>query len=153
MALFAVACLQDWAMRLVPNRVPAAIACLGVALRLIDGTLLTGLGAAFVVFFVAALCWRRGWLGGADVKLFGAGALLVAPSAALGFVLASCIAGGVLAILYAALGRLVPPPAATRPLSQLRRYLRVEQRRMKRRGPLPYATAIAAGATFVLLGG
>ena len=139
-------------MRLVPNRVPAAIAVLGLALRITDGTVLSGLLAASVVFAVAAFCWRRGWLGGADVKLFGAGALLVPPGAASGFVLVSCLAGGVLAILYATLARFAPPPASVRPLSRLRRYLRVEQRRLQRRGPLPYATAIAAGAIIVVLG-
>ena len=153
LAVFGIACLQDWAMRLIPNRVPLLIAGLGTGLRLMDGTLLGGSLAAAAVFVVAGLCWRRGWLGGADVKLFGAGALLVPPQAALGFVLASCLAGGVLAILYIGLARIVPPPAPFRPMSQLRRYVRVEQRRLQRRGPLPYATAIAAGATFVLLGG
>jgi prepilin peptidase CpaA len=153
LALFVLACLQDWAMRLVPNRVPAAIAAIGLTCRIIDGTLLMGLLAGFIVFFIAALCWRRGWLGGADVKLFGAGALLVPPSAAMGFVLATCLAGGILAALYGVLAYFVPPPSPVRPLSHLRRYWRLEQRRLKRRGPLPYATAIAVGATFVLLGG
>ena len=140
-------------MRLVPNRVPAAIASLGIAVRLLDGTLGWGLLAAFAVFCVAAACWRRGWLGGADVKLFGAGALLVPPGAALAFVLASCLAGGLLALLYLGLSRIVPPPAPQRPLTHLRRYLRLEQRRLQRHGPLPYATAIAAGAIFVLFRG
>ena len=152
LALFGVACLQDWAMRLVPNRIPAAIALLGLGLRVIDGTVLLGLLAASIVFFIAAFCWRRGWLGGADVKLFGSGALLVSPGAASGFVLVSCLAGGVLAILYAVFARFAPPPAPVRPASLLRRYLRVEQRRLQRRGPLPYATAIAAGAIIVVLG-
>jgi prepilin peptidase CpaA len=152
-ALFVLACLQDWAMRLVPNRVPAAIAAVGLACRIIDGSVLIGLLAAFIVFFIAALCWRRGWLGGADVKLFGAGALLVPPGAVLGFVLATCLAGGLLAALYGVLSFFVPPPSPVRPLSYLRRYWRLEQRRLQRRGPLPYATAIAAGATFILLGG
>src|ERR1700710_121332 len=84
-ALFALAALQDMAFRLVPNRVPLAIAVLGGILRAIEGDLAAGLLAAVVVFAVAAFCWRRGWLGGADVKLFGAGALLVPPSAAFGF--------------------------------------------------------------------
>ncbi len=153
LALFVLACLQDWAIRLVPNRVPASIAAIGLGCRVIDGTVLMGLLAGFIVFFIAALLWRRGWLGGADVKLFGAGALLVPPSAALGFVLATCLAGGLLAIVYCVLSFVVPPPAPVRPLTHLRRYWRLEQRRLQRRGPLPYATAIAAGATFVLLGG
>ena len=94
LALFGVACLQDWALRLVPNRVPLAIAGVGLGLRLADGTALAGLAAGGLVFLLAAFCWRRGWLGGADVKLFAAGATLVAPGSAPAFVLASCIAGG-----------------------------------------------------------
>ena len=79
LALFGLACLQDWAMRLVPNRVPAAIAVIGLALRLGDGTALAGVLMAAAVFGGAFFCWRRGWLGGADVKLLGAGALLAPP--------------------------------------------------------------------------
>ena len=152
LALFGLACLQDWALRLVPNRVPAAIAAVGLTLRVADGTALVALPVAIAVFTAAVLCWRRGWMGGADVKLLGAGALLVPPGGVAGFVLATCIAGGVLALAYAALSCIVPPPSPIRPLTYLRRYLRLEQRRLRRRGPLPYATAIAAGAAFILLG-
>ena len=87
------------------------------------------------------------------MKLLAAGALLAPPSAVTTFVLATCLAGGVLALGYAALSRIAPPPSPIRPATRLRRYLRLEQRRLRRRGPLPYATAIAAGAAFVLLGG
>jgi prepilin peptidase CpaA len=153
LALFALASVQDWALRLVPNRIPAAIAVIGLLLRLRDGTVPLALLDGGVVFALAALCWRRGWLGGADVKLFAAGAVLVPPGSAAGFVVASCLAGGILALAYPVLACIVPPPAATRPITRLRRYLRLEQRRLRRRGPLPYATAIAAGATFILLRG
>ena len=153
LALFAVASLQDMAMRLVMNRIPLAIAAAGLALRGLDGTALLGLLAAGTVFFVAACCWQRGWLGGADVKLFGAGALLVPPHLVAAFVLVSCLAGGVLALAYAGLGLIAPAPSALRPLTRARRYWRVELRRLRRRGPLPYATAIAAGAAFISLGG
>ena len=153
LALFGLACMQDWAFRIVPNRVPAAIAATGMVLRVAEGSLLRGLLAATAVFCLAVLCWRRGWIGGADVKLFTAGTILVSPGSAAGFVLASCLAGGFLAVAYAAVSCLTPPPSATRPVSRLRRYLRLEQRRLRRRGPLPYATAIAAGAAFILLRG
>ena len=153
LALFGLACMQDWAIRLVPNRVPVAIAAAGLILRAAEGTLLTGLLAAATVFGLAVLCWRQGWIGGADVKLFTAGTILVSPGAAASFVLASCLAGGVLAVAYAALSCVVSPPSPNRPASRLRRYLRIEQRRLRRRGPLPYATAIAAGAAFILLRG
>ena len=153
LVLFGLACLQDWALRLIPNRVPAAIALAGLSARVFDGTLLGGVIASATIFLAAAILWRRGWLGGADVKLFAAGALLVRPGSAIGFVLASCLAGGGLAIAYAALSCIVPPPAANRPTGRLRRYFRLEQRRLRRRGPLPYATAIAAGAAFIVLRG
>ena len=151
LALFGIATMQDWALRLVANRVPAAIALTGLILRLVDATLLGGLLAAAIVFLVATLCWRQGWLGGADVKLFGAGALLVPPGSVIGFILTSCLAGGVLALAYAVLSLIVPPPSPSRPHSRLRRYLRLEQRRLRRRGPLPYATAITTGAAFIML--
>ena len=153
LTLFGLACLQDWALRLVPNRVPAAIALAGLAARFLDGTLFGGIIASATIFLAAAALWRRGWLGGADVKLFAAGALLVPPASAIGFVLASCVAGGGLALAYLALSCVVPAPAAKRPIGRLRRYLRLEQRRLRRRGPLPYATAIAAGAAFIVLRG
>ncbi len=153
LALLGLACLQDWAMRLVMNRIPLAIAAIGLALRALDGSALPGLLAAGIIFLIAAFCWQRGWLGGADVKLFGAGALLVPPHLAAAFVLASCLAGGVLALAYAGLGLVAPAPSASRPLTRARRYWRLELRRLRRRGPLPYATAITAGAAFILLGG
>ncbi len=150
-ALFGLAATQDMALRLVPNAVPLAIAGLGATLRVLDNNLPIGLAAAAAVFLMAALCWRRGWLGGADVKLFGAGALLVQPNAAFGFVLASCLAGGVLAIGYWLLGRVTASPATERPSGLLRRIVRIERRRLRRGGPLPYAVAIAAGACFTLI--
>ena len=153
LALFGIACLQDWAMRLVPNRVPLGIFSVGLGLRLADGTLLQGLAASALVLLLTALCWRRGWLGGADVKLFAAGAMLVAPSSTPTFILASCVAGGVLALAYIGMSFVAPAPSPGRPLTRMRRYARLELRRLHRRGPLPYATAISVGVAFVLLGG
>ena len=45
----------------------------------------------------------------------------------------------------------VPRPRAANRAVHLRRFLRVEQWRIGRRGPLPYACAIAAGAIVALL--
>lgn len=153
MALLLVACLYDCALRIVPNAVPSALAAFGLALRALSGDLVQGLLAAGVIFLLAACCWRRGWLGGADVKLLGASALLGAPGMACGFVLATCLGGGVLALVYLLLGRLVGPPGPRPPpKSVFRRLLRMEQRRLRRRGPLPYATAIAFGAAVAMIG-
>ncbi len=107
--------------------------------------------AGLVVFVLAAICWRRGWMGGGDVKLLAAAAIAVPPSLVLSFITAVALCGGVLALLYLVAGRMVAPPPASRPRSLLARALRVEQWRIRRGGPLPYACAIAAGGLFILL--
>jgi hypothetical protein len=47
----------------------------------------------------------------------------------------------------------VARPRAGRPAGLLRRVWRTERYRMHRRGPLPYASAIAAAALLTLVGG
>ena len=55
---------------------------------------------------------------------------------------------------YLAMARLVAPPSiAPRPPGMLRRIRRTELYRVRRRGPLPYASAIAAGTLFILFKG
>ncbi|MBV9783508.1 MAG: prepilin peptidase [Acidisphaera sp.] len=143
----------DVAARAIPNRVPAALAAVGLSLQIIRGNPLAALGAALAVFVAAAFCWRRGWMGGGDVKLLAAAALLVAPGLVPGLIAAVAFAGGGLALLYLSLGRLLPAPAPARPTRRLARVLRIEQRRIRRRLSLPYAAAIAVGALFTLLTG
>jgi prepilin peptidase CpaA len=103
-----------------------------------------------MVFAVCFLAWLRGWLGGGDVKLAAAFALVPPPGQAAAFVLATALAGGVLALLYTVLVRLVPRPAPGRRTGLLARCLKAEAWRISRRGPLPYAAAIAAGGFYVL---
>jgi prepilin peptidase CpaA len=146
-----VASLHDLVARTVPNWLAASIAMCGLGLRASDGNLRTGLLAATIVFICAALCWRRGLMGGGDVKLLAATALAVPPAAVLSFVAAVALAGGVLALLYLAGRRLVGKPSAPRPQNLFARVLRVEHWRISRGGPLPYACAIAAGGLFILL--
>ena len=150
--LLVVACLFDLGWRLVPNSIPLAVALSGLGARIVAGDAAYGALAASCVFVAAAFCWRRCWLGGADVKLLGAGALLVPPGLVPGFVLATCLAGGAVAVLYLAAGLAVAPPGPICPASRLARLARIERRRLRRHGPLPYATAIAAGAGIVLAG-
>jgi prepilin peptidase CpaA len=142
---------HDLATRTVPNRVPAVIAVIGVGLQMRAGHLPAAVAASLAVFLVAALCWRCGWLGGGDVKLLAAAVLLVAPARVPVLVLAISLAGGVLALLYLLLGAVITGSAAPRPTLLLARILRIERRRISRHGPLPYASAIAAGVLFVLL--
>jgi prepilin peptidase CpaA len=119
-----------------------------------SGTLILGLLAGLLIFLGGTFCWRRGWLGGGDVKLLTATAVLVPPSLVVNLLLDVALAGGVLAMIYLAMARLVaPPPSTPRPPGMLRRIYRAELYRVRRRGPLPYASAIAAGTLFVLFKG
>jgi prepilin peptidase CpaA len=161
------AALHDIATRTVPNWVPLCLLMAGICLRIADHTPGWGVIAACVVFAVTLLCWRRGWMGGADVKLFTASAILVPPKLVCSMVLASSLAGGALVLIYLMLrlfvGRLprgqpVGQPAGQpggppvgRPAAFLSRIWRVERRRIRRLESLPYASAIAAGALSILL--
>jgi prepilin peptidase CpaA len=159
--LFAAA--NDVAVRIVPNGVSLIVAVSGLGLNALAGQLLAALFGAGLVFAGAWQCWRRGWIGGGDVKLLAACALLVPPGAVPELLLATAIAGGVLAALYLVLGRLLPrerrgPGTRSRRVPGVRcrrsvlivRVWRAECRRIRRRVSLPYACAIAAGVLLTL---
>ncbi len=159
--LLAFAALHDIGFRTVPNRVSLALLAIGVALRLLQHDLPWGLGCGALVFAVTYVCWRFGWMGGADVKLLSTAAVVVAPVMVPTLVIGTSLAGGVLALLYVAGGKLAPRPkaafsgpamSALRQASLLRRAARCELRRLRRRGPLPYATAIAVGGWLAMAG-
>ena len=150
-SLLVLAAAHDVVARTVPNRLAGILAVIGVALRALAGGLGAALLIATVVFCLAALCWRRGWMGGGDVKLLSATAILVPPALTFSFIAAVAMSGGLLALLYLLARRLVAPPSARRPHTFLARALRVERWRIRRGGPLPYACAIAAGGLLVLL--
>jgi prepilin peptidase CpaA len=146
--------VHDLAFRTVPNWMPMVLLLSGILLQLMSGTLMLGLLAGLLVFLAGVFCWRRGWLGGGDVKLLATTAVLVPPSLVVNLLLDVALAGGVLALIYLAMARFVAPQSSTpRPLGMFRRIRRAELYRVRRRGPLPYASAIAAGTLFVLLKG
>jgi len=150
-ALFLMAALHDVLARTVPNGLAFALAITGIAARFIDRTLPISLAIGALVFVLAALCWRRGWMGGGDVKLLGAGAIAVPPIHVMPFITVMAISGALLALVYLT-GRSLPAPhPSARPTSLLARAARIERWRLHRGGPLPYACAIAAGGVFVLL--
>ncbi len=149
--LFAAA--HDIGFRTIPDWLSAALAVDGGLLRLLDHRLPFALVCALAVFILAAFCWRRGWLGGGDVKLLGAAAILLPPDMLVAFILDVALLGGVLAVVYLILQRIVPSPRRRYPASFLRRVLAVECRRIRRRTSLPYATAISAAALLMLAKG
>lgn len=150
-AILLAAAMHDVIARTVPNWMAITLAVLGIASRILHGSILIGFGAAFAVFMLAAICWRRGWLGGGDVKLLGAAALVVPPGDVPGFISAVALAGAVLALIYLIAKRVTAAPAPRRPDRLAARALRVERWRIHRGGPLPYAFAIAAGFLFIVL--
>ncbi|MFC7473077.1 prepilin peptidase [Dankookia sp. GCM10030260] len=148
----AAAALHDIAARTIPNRLSLGIAGLGLLARVLADEALAGLLAGCLVFLLACFAWRCRVMGGGDVKLLAACALLPPPAAVPGLVLAVALAGGALALTYLALQPLLPAPALARPGALPARALRAEAWRIRRRGPLPYGVAIALGTFFTLLG-
>jgi prepilin peptidase CpaA len=152
--VLSVAALHDVAARTVPNWMALAIALMGLITRVSDGTGVSAVVAGMSVFLAAAFCWRRGWMGGGDVKLLGAVVTLVPPHAVFTLLAFTAFAGGALALFYLA-GRMLfgsrnKNLSCQRPATLPARVLRAEVWRIRRGGPLPYACAIAAGALITL---
>ena len=152
-AILLVAALHDIGTRTIPNWASVCIAALGAVVRLHQHDLLRGLIVGGSIFLAAALIWRRGWMGGGDVKLLGACALLVAPRHVYNFVTLVALFGGGLAVIYLLMARVVPAPRRPLPRTLFLRLLRAEQWRISHRFALPYGVAIVAGGVTTLLRG
>lgn len=153
MALLIWAALHDLAARTVPNLLSAGILILGLSLRFMDHSLLLSLGIAFLCFMSLISAWLAGLVGGGDVKLWSATVLLIPPhwQVEFSFFYRVLLGGGILAVLYLSLRMVIRRPPWSRSSSLFKRVLRAEAWRIYRRGPLPYAFAIAGGAILTLL--
>lgn len=145
-ALLIAAAVHDTAARTIPNWMPTGLATVGVILRLRDGDLLFSFEIAAVLFLLLWAMWLRGWIGGGDVKLIPAASLLIIPQYIPQYILSVALAGGLLALIYLASSRLIRRPRPGHRRSFIARVVKAEAWRMHRRGPLPYAVAITAGA-------
>jgi len=157
-AIVLLAAMHDVVSRTVPNWMSVAIAGFGVVAAFEQNRLLISTALGCVIFAAAAICWRRGWMGGADVKLLGAIAIVLPPGMVSIFMVAMSGAGAIHAAVYLLARRMVTPPPPLpaheqRRRSLLLRALRAERWRISRGGPLPYACAIAFGFVFVLCNG
>ena len=152
-AILLGAVLHDVAFRTVPNWMPAALLALGIGIRTLDGGLAAGLLACVLILLGAGFCWHRGWMGGGDVKLLAACGVLVRPGLSGVMLLDMALAGGALALLYLALGRVLTASRVACPPGRLRGILWEERHRIHSRSPMPYASAIAVGALLVLCKG
>jgi prepilin peptidase CpaA len=153
-ALLLVAAWRDIATRIIPDTVCVLVGAAGLLIRSSEGVLpvMVSLAMAVALFLLLLPAASRGALGGGDVKLATALLIGLSPLAAWDFIFVTVMLGGVLGIAYMAgpvLVRNVRVPPAGAPL--LQRVLQVEHWRLRRRGPLPYAVAIAAGGIIVHL--
>lgn len=156
LALLGFAAWRDVATRLIPNSVSIGIALLGAGCRLSEGCYALGLSllVAVAIFGVLLVFHARGLVGGADVKLLTALAFGLSPLGTYQLLMATAVAGGLLALLYLGMPHLLPAanPGGTSPRRGplLWRVARVELRRIHKRCPLPYGVAIALGASLTL---
>jgi prepilin peptidase CpaA len=150
--LLMAAAWHDVATRLIPDAICLSLLVGALVLRAPAGwmALLASLGAALLLFCILFLLAMRGVVGGGDVKLAGAVAVALPPAVTWDFVVATILAGGVLGAGYLVAARFAPRLGPAQCL--LGRVLVVEAWRIRRRGPLPYAVAIAIGGSIVLLG-
>ena len=152
-AVLVVSAAHDAAFRTVPNSFSVVLALCGIALRAGSGDLLAATLAALIVFAAAVFCWRRGWMGGGDVKLLAAAAFIAPPGQVPMMLAWITIAGGFLTLPYLIARRRLSVPARRQHAGMPARIARAERWRLHRGGPLPYAVAIAAGTGFTLFQG
>jgi prepilin peptidase CpaA len=152
------AAITDIARRRVPNVISAFVFVTGLAVRGYDLGVkgaLGGVAASVILLFALYGLWRARAVGGGDVKLAAAVGAWIGLSNLFWFVLASAVAGGVVAVACYFLA-----PASTRAdvranlvLAGLRGDLPPPEAVVQRKpaAAVPYAVAIAAGAAVALL--
>jgi prepilin peptidase CpaA len=144
-ALVIVAAVKDVTSFTIPNWISLALAAAFVPAALLGGMGLADLGlnvavgAGALVAGMAMFALR--WIGGGDAKLFAASGLWLGVSGFAPFMLATALAGGLLALFLIAVR--AGPARAYLPVGpQWVERLRAAD------GPAPYGVAIAAGALF-----
>jgi len=152
----------DLRFRRIPNLVCAAAAIAGVGARFWDdGGLqaLAGLGAGVVTIAALFPFWRRGGIGGGDVKMAGAVAMWIEwPSVPI-YWLATAVAGGAVASVCLLLSRrsVRAEIRANLTVAALHQIIPAVDAGARQgssgRVSVPYGVAIALGAGFVWLRG
>jgi prepilin peptidase CpaA len=137
--LVALAAAQDlWQLK-ISNFFPVALVAL-FAVWLwqvgLEGDLWKNAVMFAVVLGIGTLLFAQGWFGGGDVKLLAAIALWFDLDGGLALFVWTTVGGGLLALSFIALRRMLPLPATNEG----------GWGALKRKGPIPYGLAIAAGA-------
>jgi prepilin peptidase CpaA len=143
--IFAVVAYGDIRTRRIPNEMIVAILVLAAFRIAIDGDPRAGLftlGASAALFVATFLLFWRGLLGGGDVKLIGATALLVGYHNLFEFLFVMSVSGALIAVAVLARDRL-GRRQATAPAT--------EDQEISARLTVPYGVAIAAAGMVSLL--
>src|SRR5438105_15639946 len=143
--VFAVVAYGDIRTRRIPNEMIVAILELAAFRIAIEGDPRAGLytlAAAAALFVATFLLFWRGLLGGGDVKLIWATALLIGYHSFFEFLFVMSVSGALVAVAVLARNRLGPRRATTPAL---------EDQETPARLTVPYGVAIAAAGIVVLL--
>jgi prepilin peptidase CpaA len=136
--LFAVIADSDVRRRRIPNELTAGVAGLGLVRMFLAGdpiAALHTLAAAGAVFGAAFLLFRRGLVGGGDVKLLAAAALLVGDRDLFGFLFLMSLCGALVALAIVVGHRLDPQASREGPW----------------RTSVPYGVAIGVASVLTLI--
>jgi prepilin peptidase CpaA len=143
--IFAVVAYGDIRTRRIPNEMIVAILVLAAFRIAIDGDPRAGLftlAASAALFISTFLLFWRGLLGGGDVKLIGATALLVGYHNLFEFLFVMSVSGALMAVAVLARDRLGRRQATAPP---------AEDQEISARLTVPYGVAIAAAGIVSLL--
>ena len=94
--LFFMAACSDVMTRLIPNLLVAAVALLGVIRLIVIGNIkitLYTLGVSFLIILGGAIPFAHGFIGGGDVKLIAAAALVIGYRGSIRFMLLLVLCG------------------------------------------------------------
>jgi len=151
--LLMVAAWRDVVTRMIPDTLSLLLLATGGLARVLEGpsAFALSLAAGLLLLILLMIAHSRGLIGGGDVKIMTALAIGLSPFDSYRFVIATAAAGGLLAIAYLVLSRMTQFVSLSRRIPFVGRVFAVEAWRIRRRGPLPYGVAIAAGGAFVLL--
>ncbi len=153
LALLLTAAWRDVITRTIPDTVSLLLLIAGAIAQLVSGVsaIVASAATTLLLFCLLLVAFARGLLGGGDVKLMTAFAIGLAPYDCYRFVVATALAGGLLALAYLLLSRIKLRARPITRRSLFSRILAVEGWRIRHHGPLPYGVAIAAGGAFALL--
>jgi len=141
--IYTAAAAQDLRQRRVSNLFCAGIALLGLArwaVLMQISPAAWAVAAAVLLFGLGALMFSRGWLGGGDVKLICASALLIGGGQTPAFLFLMSIIGSVLALIIVVqvkLGQLFGTAGGAAPDAE-------------NPSTVPYGVAVALAASFVI---